>query len=986
MIMKKIIFSFSIFCLIMPGIIHAGIVIGPPPVCPSVNKASVDGNTFNFKSYQYDNGYLDIKYQYNRPSGPYNPAPAMFRLEASLKNGVNCSYAGSGSLLGDYYPDIASGDYSIRFQNNNDYAIFNDTNNQPVICDGCSGHFTANIQPPYKVSFSFYANVSIDSTTVVTDTMFLDNFNIYNTQPKKSPVLIIPGLLGTELKKDNTILWASVFRMVDPLNLDSFMDPLQFNKDLTPSDPGVYASKIIDNPDGRYNYSEGLILALQDQGYTQGASPDDNLFLFPYDWRYGISESITSTTSTEDLLKKKIDDIIAQTGASKVDVIAHSTGGLLLKKYVQDNPNAHHVGKAIMLGVPNLGAPQAIKVLLQGDNFGVPGLEDLEMQKISKNFPVTYDLSPTQKYVDINGSYIKIVTASGFSSNTVNLDFAATDSFLTNDHNLNAQAVIKSNSLHNTDFDNFDLREEGVDLYSIVGCKSGTIGKITEYRNQGQVLTSVAGYSTDDVSGDGTVPMTSANSIATDNDHKFYAIKADHGRMPSADGIRQEIINILTGSVLDTGSSIITEQTLVNDPTKCKLKGHWWQIFSPLSIQVIDQDGRIAGVAVDGSVQNNIPGADYEVIGEHKFVFVPTDENQTYSVSLKGMGTGTFTFKDQNIDNNQVTQTQIFSNIPVTTSLTGTVNLGSATTLSLDTNGDGTTDQTIQPSAILNQDQSQDLAPPISTSTLTGIIGQPGFYRSDVKVSLSAIDPVIPGQESQTSGVLKTQVSVDGGEYVACLPPPLPSPQGGGNGCKLTITSEGQHIISFFSTDKAGNNEQEQTISFTIDKTPPEFVIQYNPLVQDLDFTATDTTITQLATTTLSSKGFPVRKIKLIDNDDIITATDQAGNTAQIKLKDKSRKKNLKAEIKSIIYNDQPADISKNNLSFNWQLDKSGNLKALDQQVRSRKDFNLEASFKNNQTVVSGKDQSGKIKKTLNGLVLLKVTTDKGDLEWGLGL
>ncbi len=77
---------------------------------------------------------------------------------------------------------------------------------------------------------------------------------------------------------------------------------------------------------------------------------------FPYDWRLGVSQNV-------DNLKNKINQIVAQTGSEKVDVVAHSTGGLIVKKYVIDN-NDHKIGKAVFLGVPNLGAPQGSKSLI----------------------------------------------------------------------------------------------------------------------------------------------------------------------------------------------------------------------------------------------------------------------------------------------------------------------------------------------------------------------------------------------------------------------------------------------------------------------------------------------------------------------------------------------------------------------------------------------------------------------------------------------
>lgn len=49
----------------------------------------------------------------------------------------------------------------------------------------------------------------------------------------KTPVLIVPGLLGTEIKEGNELLWADVDRMFTDIG-DSFMDDLQFKNDLSP--------------------------------------------------------------------------------------------------------------------------------------------------------------------------------------------------------------------------------------------------------------------------------------------------------------------------------------------------------------------------------------------------------------------------------------------------------------------------------------------------------------------------------------------------------------------------------------------------------------------------------------------------------------------------------------------------------------------------------------------------------------------------------
>lgn len=574
--------------------------------------------------------------------------------------------------------------------------------------------------------------------------------------PRKTPVLIVPGVLGTEINKGSEKLWLDLAHNLTDIG-DQFMDPLQFNTNLTPSDTSLAIGEVIREvtmtPSTlvNFNYTKGLIDLFTSQGYTEGTNSDANLFTFPYDWRYGVSGIISATSTNVDLLRQKIQDIMTQTGSNKVDVIAHSTGGLLVKKFAMDHPLDNHIGKAIFVGVPNTGAPKAIKTLLQGDNFGIPWLADGEMKKLVENFPVVYDLSPSQQYFNTKGSYIKIIDQSLSGSTSHDLDFNQANSFLTSDHNLNSQALTNAQNLHTTNFDNFDMRNSGVDLYSIDGCKAGTISKVIERRSKDIFGNIIVSYDQpQETPGDGTVPLESATNVPMDSSHKYYALKADHGKMPSQDGIRQEIVNLISGGSLSVASSLITQ-----DISKCKLDGNAISVFSPLDIEIIDQDGNTAGL-IEGSIQNNIPNADFEIMGEHKFVYLPNDEGQTYTIKINGTDTGTFTLREDEIANNQIQQTQIFSDIPVTTNLTGEVNLGidnSTTTLSLDPNGDGIIDQTIQPSSIIKDTTLPELRIAFSTSTQSIVFSSTDDSNATT-MTTSTVYPVL--KKGQKSGIATT--------------------------------------------------------------------------------------------------------------------------------------------------------------------------------------------------------------------------------------
>jgi len=509
-------------------------------------------------------------------------------------------------------------------------------------------------------------------------------------------------------------------------------------------------------------------------------------------------EPLKENAKKQRELKQKIADIRAQTGSDKVDIVAHSTGGLLVKKYVMEYPDDNHIGKAVFVGVPNLGAPKAIKTLLQGDNFGIPWLADEDMKKIAENLPVAYELLPSQSYFNQNGSFVRVISTNNLLQPIKNLNYDETEDFLLTDHNLNQTAYNSAQNLHTANFDAYDLRVTGIDAYNIVGCKSGTLGEFIENRIS-NTTTASSNYKIAPASGDGTVPMMSADNLPVNEDNIFYVQKPDHAKMLSADGTRQKIVNIIAGASLDIGDKIISKSVLDDDPSKCQLSGHWFGLFSPVSITITDQNGNRSGVAEDGSIENEIPGADYQVMGEHKFIFLPTDDNQTYSVNLTGTGNGAFTFKDQRIDNGQAGQTETFINIPVTTSGSGQVNLGAsgeATTISFDSTGSGNM-ETILPSAVLNAEQSNDITPPVIT-----IISPTAkdYLRSENFVINAASTDANPG-------VFSFDLALDG--EVATSGEPI----------DLFFEKLGNHSLVASSTDFVGNTSATST-QFRIIATP----------------------------------------------------------------------------------------------------------------------------------------------------------------------
>lgn len=513
----------------------------------------------------------------------------------------------------------------------------------------------------------------------------------------RNPVIFIPGVMGNDMIQNTDDgplkLWLNITKMITDIG-DEFMDPLQFDADLTPSVDGLEIGEVLSNPAGLLDYTEGLIKELKSQGYTEGV----DLFTFSYDWRHGVN------ADNVNKLKEKISNVLSETGNDKVDIVAHSTGGLLTKKYVMDNPEEHNIDKTVFVGVPSAGAPQAIKMLLQGANIGIPFLNPNEMKKIARNLPVVYDLSPSEEYFKVKGSYIQTKEVRTFKKaikKDLNFDEANT---LLLDRDANASALNNSHVLHSVDFDHFDMRTTGVDVYNIAGCKAPTVGKVIEERYFDGGLIKYGEPVR--VKGDGTVPLESATFLPVNVENKYFSLIADHSKMPSQDGTRQLITNILSGSILPTGEDI------TQDIDKCKLKGRAIAVYSPVSIEVFDNTGNRLGLFEDGvSVENNIPNASFEISDGHKFLYLPDEEGVVYTIKIKGTGEGTFTITDKTIDDELETSMRVYKDIPVSTALSGELVLGGDTSLILDNDGDSVVDQTLMPNFVLIDEDVQSFDP-----------------------------------------------------------------------------------------------------------------------------------------------------------------------------------------------------------------------------------------------------------------------------------
>ena len=155
----------------------------------------------------------------------------------------------------------------------------------------------------------------------------------------------------------------------------------------------------------------------------------------------------------------------------------------------------------------------------------------------------------------------------------------------------------------------------------------------------------------------------------------------------------------------------------------------------------------------------------------------------------------------------------------------------------------------------------------VAPQTTDDYAGGSAWQTGDVSFSLTASDA--------TSGVESTTWAVDGG-----------APQ---SGTDVTVTGDGEHTVTYASTDKAGNAEAEHSVTVRIDATAPETTDDYAGgsawQTGDVSFslTASDATSGVESTTWAVDGGDPQSGTDVTvtgDGEHTVTyfSTDKAGN------------------------------------------------------------------------------------------------------------
>ena len=231
------------------------------------------------------------------------------------------------------------------------------------------------------------------------------------------PVIIIPGILGSRLRERGSgrELWpgslGNVLFSARSLALD--IDA----RTLEPKPDDIEAYDLFRGLLGTDFYGAIIDTLERQGGYIRGrlghpANADTRrYYVFAYDWR---QDNVVTARKLDALIERIRHDYANP--RLKVDVVAHSMGGLITRYYIQygvtdvlagsDFPanflGAGKIRTAVLLGTPNLGSVSVLHSLLAGHKVGWQAIPTEALATM----PSVYELMPhpvTNWIVDLDG-------------------------------------------------------------------------------------------------------------------------------------------------------------------------------------------------------------------------------------------------------------------------------------------------------------------------------------------------------------------------------------------------------------------------------------------------------------------------------------------------------------------------------------------------------------------------------------------------------
>ena len=648
--------------------------------------------------------------------------------------------------------------------------------------------FSKTFTNPYATPLDFYIRLRAGPWSILNFKMTLSLSPVVRV----IPVIFIPGISGSKLvdTANQTELWPGVGNSHTPLTLNPDNSPSQ---SIVPTDAirretvnipiygpytyEVYAPllEVLTEPT-RGGFREYQVnndpsrRTLADCDRTQRVD-EPTLFVFAYDWRKSNAESAQA-------LKEYVRCVEQFHPDTKVDLLAHSQGGLVARRYILDNPGK--VDKLITVATPWVGAPKAIYTLETGDaGFSSLLVWQRTLKPLVEFFPSVHELMPSSSYFDLGGR--PFVERGDFNRNGKSnevYNYSQLINALNRRHDPRSRPGTNNRTFHeyaNATQDDWRDDQTGVKYHHIIGeqTRNNTIGQVAGRSMAVCAVGRCLSYDTFKLSmiaGDGTVPKRSSARLSSSLNlnapnakrwyyARFFTLQSDdqyeHTGLTQNNQVHNMILYLLERgprpgtSEIEDEPGIETNPPATPPPTESNTS-YYLNLTGVDYVAVTDSMGN-TNAKIDDKFAVPVPGVSYRQLGDNSvFVAVPADQSYTFAFQngdkpialevAKGAG------NDASIETVKYQDLQLPAGVKamLETSATGVANLR------YDGDNDGTYETVVQPTVTLTGADAQDVTPP------------------DVTISAELLQTgtvVTLGAQDSGSGVKTIYYSLDGLDF-----------------------------------------------------------------------------------------------------------------------------------------------------------------------------------------------------------------------------
>lgn len=464
-----------------------------------------------------------------------------------------------------------------------------------------------------------------------------DDDSVPMTVTGKTPVILVPGIMGTSRK-----------------GLDDVIPIL-------PEESPAPASKLVLHDPGGIAGWTSLIEKLEAKNYERGQT----IIGGGYDWRLSVKDVVKEyLIPAIDYAKK----LAKEDGnpAPQVNIVAHSTGGLVVRSYIQSDAykDRNDIKKFVMVATPNLGAVNAYYLWEGGDPKLADNLNDslwespwdpfvnFYWKTTKKMYEKTYNLGDLD-----SGEHIKIQSFLQDTGKVDELrDLLPTFNFLeygnlrgiTSDNNKNKTLLALNSNPNRSQRMSPVSGSDTVETRVFYSNSEDTI-KSHKIYNPAFRLSSSPLYedgvpqdtNPSKTAGDGTVLVDSAKMPCNEG-WAYCDPAAGFGKHSGlvgefANSIRDFIDNgepLAAGlSLATSGKRPLTAYMAATSTNKISLS-----VFGRVQPYLVNTGGQGSGInPATGLSENNLPGAVIDISSDSANISLVDAPDGTYSVYIKGM-------------------------------------------------------------------------------------------------------------------------------------------------------------------------------------------------------------------------------------------------------------------------------------------------------------------------------------------------------------